>query len=54
MAKIIGQIEEREIKARIRQAKRVRFNKPLKVSVGAALKRAMEAKVETTSNPTQS
>ena len=48
MAKIVGHIQAEELQARIKQAKKIRFQKPLKVSFGAVLKAAMEAKAHTT------
>lgn len=46
MARIIGHIQAQELKVRIRQSKKVRFSKPLKVDFGEILRRAMEAKRE--------
>ena len=44
MARIVGQIQKEEVKARIKHAKKIRYQKPLKVDFGAILKTALEAK----------
>ncbi len=42
MAKVIGRIKRKELKARLTQSRRLRYNKALKVHLGPLLREALK------------